>query len=191
MANQITACHVLRLLNAWGRSSLARPYEVICEFVLGKDMFVNPPTGREKSQCYAALPFVFDALRETSARAAADGSVLSFLVVLFKRAWALWILQHVLDTGSTIGWSHSLQFVYVCACLHLLHMHKSHTCSVEGCRQVNLNERSAMTVTDTHIHTLPSPIPVQNWASFFTPVKVTWFVEAPSRRFRTSMRQSS
>ncbi len=46
MANQITACHVLRLLESghggnWSGSSPA----VLCEFVLGKDVFVNLPTG--------------------------------------------------------------------------------------------------------------------------------------------------
>ncbi len=43
-----------------------RQTEVIREFVLGRDVFVNLPTGSGKSLCYAALPFVFDALRETS-----------------------------------------------------------------------------------------------------------------------------
>ncbi len=51
-----------------------------------ESVFVNPPTGSGKSLCYAALPFVFDALRETSARAAADQSLPSSPVVVFKHA---------------------------------------------------------------------------------------------------------
>ncbi len=83
MANQITACHVLRLLTSGGDLVWLVP----TKFVLGQ-MFVNPPTGRGKSQCYAAVPFVFDALRETSARAAADRSLPSSPVVLFRHEYA-------------------------------------------------------------------------------------------------------
>ena len=38
----------------------------IREFVLGRDVFVTLPTGSGTSLCYAALPYVFDSLREHS-----------------------------------------------------------------------------------------------------------------------------
>ncbi len=78
----ILATHTERLISSSeGRSSLACPHEVLREFVLGKMCQLTHPLGEESS-------FVFDALGETNARAAADRSLPSSPVVLFRHAHA-------------------------------------------------------------------------------------------------------
>lgn len=49
--------------------------EAIRELVLGKDVFINLPTGSGKFLCYAALPYVFDELREKNGLAGTFQSI--------------------------------------------------------------------------------------------------------------------